>query len=203
MPKSPERCKEIREETKAKILKESALFFAKNGFADTKISELAKQIGIAQGTIYIYFKSKEELYDEIRHMVNNDADVEEIRKLSRLPISAKKKIMLLARQVIENLTTDEMYAAKVTLNTQLMMEDSQYDAGSSLYQSNLYRYTAKIIQKGQREGTVVAGDAVELADCFWSVVYVYALKSQFSSHFKMLQEMQLTRILLKDVAKEV
>ena len=59
MPKSPEKCQEIREETRSKILHDSMLYFAKNGFAGTKISDLAKHIGIGQGTIYIYFKSKE------------------------------------------------------------------------------------------------------------------------------------------------
>ena len=59
MPKSPEKCQEIREETRSKIFHDSMLYFAKNGFAGTKISDLAKHIGIGQGTIYIYFKSKE------------------------------------------------------------------------------------------------------------------------------------------------
>ena len=65
MPKSQERCQEIREETRSKILNDSMLYFAKNGFAGTKISDLAKHIGIGQGTLYIYFKSKEELFQEI------------------------------------------------------------------------------------------------------------------------------------------
>ena len=55
MPKSQERCQKIREETKNLIVKKSVLYFARNGFAGTKISELSKHIGIAQGTIYIYF----------------------------------------------------------------------------------------------------------------------------------------------------
>ena len=51
MPKSSERCREIREEMKDKIIKESMLYFAKNGFSGTKISDLAKYIGIGQGTM--------------------------------------------------------------------------------------------------------------------------------------------------------
>lgn len=51
MLKSQERCQEIREETRSKILHDSMLYFAKNGFAGTKISDLAKHIGIGQGTL--------------------------------------------------------------------------------------------------------------------------------------------------------
>lgn len=35
--------------------------FAKNGFHATRVSEVAKAAGVADGTIYLYFKSKEEL----------------------------------------------------------------------------------------------------------------------------------------------
>ena len=65
MPKNEEKCKQMREDMKERILKASSLYFAKNGFGDTKISDLAKNIGIGQGTIYLYFKSKEELFEEI------------------------------------------------------------------------------------------------------------------------------------------
>ena len=55
MPKTEEQCKQMREDMRNRILKESSLFFAKNGFGDTKIGDLAKHIGIGQGTIYLYF----------------------------------------------------------------------------------------------------------------------------------------------------
>lgn len=39
MPKSQERCQEIREETRSKILKDSMLYFAKNGFSFVTITK--------------------------------------------------------------------------------------------------------------------------------------------------------------------
>jgi TetR/AcrR family fatty acid metabolism transcriptional regulator len=35
--------------------------FAKNGFYATRVSDVAKAAGVADGTIYLYFKSKDEL----------------------------------------------------------------------------------------------------------------------------------------------
>ena len=49
MPKSPERCAELRGEMRARILRESLRYFARNGFAGTRIADLARGIGIAQG----------------------------------------------------------------------------------------------------------------------------------------------------------
>jgi TetR/AcrR family fatty acid metabolism transcriptional regulator len=44
-----------------RILKAAVKVFAKNGFHATRVSEVAKAAGVADGTIYLYFKSKEEL----------------------------------------------------------------------------------------------------------------------------------------------
>ncbi|QFR49578.1 TetR/AcrR family transcriptional regulator [Sulfurimonas lithotrophica] len=44
------------------ILDEALIMFEECGYEELKISDLAKKIGISVGTIYSYFKSKEELY---------------------------------------------------------------------------------------------------------------------------------------------
>src|SRR5579863_816640 len=44
-----------------RILDAAVRVFAKNGFHATRVSEVAKAAGVADGTIYLYFKSKEEL----------------------------------------------------------------------------------------------------------------------------------------------
>lgn len=46
---------------RARILEAAIKVFAKNGFHATRVSEVAKAAGVADGTIYLYFKSKEEL----------------------------------------------------------------------------------------------------------------------------------------------
>lgn len=202
MPKSEERCKEIREETRSKILHDSMLYFARNGFAGTKIGDLARYIGIGQGTLYQYFKSKEELFEEIYAVCNNKAEIKGLKTLSRLPIPAKVKVRKLSESVAEKLVTDENYAAKVTLSTQVMFEKGGFVSESTTYQSEIYGYTAKIIAQGQREGSVVDGTPLKLADFFWSVVYLYALKAQFTTEFERLTAADLARILLKDERKK-
>lgn len=44
-----------------RILKAAVKVFARNGFHATRVSEVAKAAGVADGTIYLYFASKEEL----------------------------------------------------------------------------------------------------------------------------------------------
>src|SRR6202451_4777952 len=44
-----------------RILHAAVRVLAKKGFHSTRVSEVAKAAGVADGTIYLYFKSKDEL----------------------------------------------------------------------------------------------------------------------------------------------
>jgi len=48
-------------EKRDRILKAAIQVFAKNGFYATRVSEIAKAAGVADGTIYLYFKNKDDV----------------------------------------------------------------------------------------------------------------------------------------------
>ena len=201
MPKSPERCKEIREEMRTKILHDSMLYFARNGFAGTKISDLAKCIGIGQGTLYLYFKSKVDLFNEIFAMIDNGKETSKLKLLAGLPLSAKQKIHKLSVFLMDRLEKDESFAAMIALNAQATLERNDFTYEESSYQSDWYRYTAKIIEQGQKEKSVVTGSPMKLADYYWGVVYLYSLKKLFTAKYESITVHDLERILLKDNEK--
>ncbi|MCH5263927.1 MAG: TetR/AcrR family transcriptional regulator [Lachnospiraceae bacterium] len=201
MPKSPERCQEIRKEMRTKILHESMLYFARNGFAGTKISDLAKSIGIGQGTLYLYFNSKEDLFNEIFAMIDSGKETQKLKLLAELPLSAKQKIHKLSKFLMDRLEKDEMFAAMITLNAQATLEKNDFAYEDSSYQSDWYQYTAQIIEQGQKEKSVVAGSPMKLADYYWGVVYLYSLKKLFTAKYETISAHDLERILLKDNEK--
>lgn len=198
MPKSSERCQEIREETRAKILHDSMLYFAKNGFAGTKISDLSKSIGIGQGTMYIYFKSKEDLFNEIYSMIDSGKETQKLKVLSGLPLSAKQKIHKLSEYLIDKLEKDESFAAMIVLNAQATLENNAFAYEDSSYRSDWYKYTASIIKQGQKEKSAVPGSPIKLADLYWGVVYLYSLKKLFTVKYEAITVHDLERVLLKD-----
>jgi TetR/AcrR family fatty acid metabolism transcriptional regulator len=59
--KSASKRKKPTGDKRTRILTAAVKVFAKNGFHATRVSEVAKAAGVADGTIYLYFKSKEEL----------------------------------------------------------------------------------------------------------------------------------------------
>ncbi|MCB1153192.1 MAG: TetR/AcrR family transcriptional regulator [Deltaproteobacteria bacterium] len=44
-----------------RILKAAVKIFARHGFHNSKISQIAKEAGVADGTIYLYFKNKDDV----------------------------------------------------------------------------------------------------------------------------------------------
>lgn len=190
MPKTEEQCRKMREDMRRKILRESSLYFAKNGFGDTKIGDLAKCIGIGQGTIYLYFRSKEELFEEIRTAADNKEEVKRLKTLAKLPVPAKVKIEKLSEQMVKELRNNDEFAVKITLFTQLLLEKEE-----GPYASEIYKELAKIIRQGQKEGSVVKGDALYLADLYWGQIYLCVIKKLFVKDYKLVTKDSLCRIL--------
>ncbi len=50
------------ESKELKILKVAEKVFAEKGFHAAKVDDIARQAGVAKGTVYLYFKSKEQLF---------------------------------------------------------------------------------------------------------------------------------------------
>ena len=55
----------MAEDKRKRILAKAKEVIAKNGYAGASIKEIAKKAGVAQGTPYLYFKNKEDLFIEL------------------------------------------------------------------------------------------------------------------------------------------
>ncbi len=53
--------KKSANDKRERILRAAVKVFAKNGFYATRVSEIAKEAGVADGTIYLYFKNKDDV----------------------------------------------------------------------------------------------------------------------------------------------
>src|SRR3954466_3200395 len=58
------------------ILRAATQVFAGNGYFNSKVADIAREAGVADGTVYLYFKSKEEILHSIfdRNMEEAIAD---------------------------------------------------------------------------------------------------------------------------------
>jgi len=60
---------EYKEEARNRIIQQATELFIEQGYKKTKMTEIAKKLGVSKGAIYQYFRSKEELLFEA--MKNN------------------------------------------------------------------------------------------------------------------------------------
>ena len=57
-----ERKERERERRRQQIIVAAKRVFSKNGFSRTTMEDIAKEAELSPGTLYLYFKNKEELY---------------------------------------------------------------------------------------------------------------------------------------------
>jgi len=80
-----------KNEKKEIIMKTALSLFAKRGFYNTTIADIAKEMGMSVGNMYNYFTSKEALAKELL-IYTSKRFGEEIRKINDLDINSKEKI---------------------------------------------------------------------------------------------------------------
>ena len=79
-----------KEEKRNKILESAIRVFAKFGLPNTKMVQIAEAAGIGKGTIYEYFKSKEELAVAAFNVVMKEAQVQIAKRISKIEVPVEK-----------------------------------------------------------------------------------------------------------------
>ncbi|MGH9947854.1 MAG: TetR/AcrR family transcriptional regulator [Pyrinomonadaceae bacterium] len=131
------------------ILRAAVRVFALKGFFSSKVADVAKEAGIADGTVYLYFKSK----DEILHSIFDQAMARFIdegrRELSTIS-SPVDKLRKIAELHLRRLGADRnlaiVFQVELRGSTKFMQEFS--DAGFHDY----LEIIRKTIDEGQKSG---------------------------------------------------
>jgi AcrR family transcriptional regulator len=65
MPRSPEDNQQLKDARRTAILRAATRVFAKKGFSDAKISDIASEAGLSHGLVYHYFENKDAVFKAI------------------------------------------------------------------------------------------------------------------------------------------
>jgi TetR/AcrR family fatty acid metabolism transcriptional regulator len=129
------------------ILRAATRVFARNGYFNSKVADIARAADVADGTVYLYFKSKE----EILHSIFDQNMAEAItsgRKLIKALSDPREKLRRIARLHLERLGADRdlavVFQVELRGSTKFMEEFSA--AGFAEYLDLL----CKIFEEGQR-----------------------------------------------------
>jgi len=131
------------------ILRAATRVFARNGYFSSKVADIARAADVADGTVYLYFKSKEEILHSIFDQNMAEA-VAACRQLTEKLRDPREKLRRIAVLHLQRLGADRdlavVFQVELRGSTKFMQEFSA--AGFAEYLNLL----CQIFEEGQRAG---------------------------------------------------
>jgi TetR/AcrR family transcriptional regulator, fatty acid metabolism regulator protein len=131
------------------ILRAAIKVFAGKGYFNSKVADIAKEAGIADGTVYLYFKSKDEILHSFFDRAMEDFIAEGKKQLAEIE-GAEEKLRRIAQLHLERLGADRelaiVFQVELRGSTKFMQEFSAAGFGEYL---DIIRET---IAEGQKQG---------------------------------------------------
>ena len=163
--------------TKRKIFETSMKLFAEKGYDATSIEEITATVGVAKGTLYYHFSSKEEIYnflvEEGIKLLQNSIDIK-TSKLSNY-IDKIKAIVLIEIKIVLK------YEDIITI---LLSQFYGKEARNQKCQKHIYEYISKIeeiVKEGIEQRQIKQGDPKAIASEIYGLIcssLVYKLRNQ-------------------------
>ena len=132
-----------------RILAAAERVFARRGFFASRVSEIAKDAGVADGTIYLYFKSKDDLLISLF-----ENRMKQVNETLRAAIADERRPREQLRALIEaylQLVHDEPSAAEV-LTIELRQSNKFMKEYENAEFADFLRMLGGVIAKGQEAG---------------------------------------------------
>src|SRR6476620_899703 len=131
------------------ILRAAVKVFAKKGYFNSKVADIAAAAGIADGTVYLYFKSKDEILHSVFDQAMDSFIAEGKRELASLA-KPEDRLRKIAELHLERLSADRDLAIvfQVELRGSIKFMQEFSAAGFAQY-LDIIRQT---IEDGQRSG---------------------------------------------------
>ena len=81
---------DVAEERRAQIMEAALTRFARQGYANTTMDDIAEESDLSKGAIYWYFKSKDELFKAVANAVMESAAAESLQAVVACETSAER-----------------------------------------------------------------------------------------------------------------
>jgi AcrR family transcriptional regulator len=198
-PRSP-RWQRRPEQRPEEIAAAALRVFAKRGLHQTTLDDVAKEAGVSKGTIYLYFKSKEELFIAAAQRVVPTPEELPLGKTSQ-PITEKELGKLLreaARTMYRRLCTPA-YRAFFSL---MAAETLRHPEWGQLYFERIVlaqnRRFAELLQQAATKGAIRQVDFLLAARAFLGMFLTMALTQEHlgGKHLTPFSEQQIVDSLI-------
>lgn len=172
MARSKEQNDRMRESRKEKIRNAALLQFVKQGLFATRIQDIAVQAGIAQGLLYHYYSSKDEIFVDL---INEalDKTIAASYSVRDMETGPGEKIRFALERLVDTIENSQTFLDTCRLITQAINSTAIPIDAQDLIQEKRnipYQVVEAIMAAGQKEGTIVGGDPKMLSILFWTSI---------------------------------
>jgi TetR/AcrR family fatty acid metabolism transcriptional regulator len=142
------------------ILRAAIKVFAGSGFFNSKVADVAREAGVADGTVYLYFKNKDDILVSIFNHYMDEALAAGKASLAEIddPIEKLRRIV---RAHLERLGRDRNLA--VVFQVELRSSTKFMEQCSATKVTEYLELIRAVIEDGQREGVFRAGINTKVA----------------------------------------
>jgi TetR/AcrR family transcriptional regulator, fatty acid metabolism regulator protein len=141
------------DDKRKRILQAAVKVFARKGYFASRVSDVAKKAGVADGTIYLYFASKEDilvrLFDEV--MAEQAEDMK--RAVASLP-TAPERLRAIAERHLRLLGGNRDLA--VVFQVELRQSTQFMERFTASWLGDYLALITQVVEQGQREGVLRA-----------------------------------------------
>lgn len=165
-----------KEDRPAEIIDAALRVFAKRGFAAARLEDVARQAGIAKGTIYLYYESKENLFEAMvrAKVVPVISGAKDMATAFEGPTAALLEAIV--RKVYGNMVEDAELRAILRL---LIAEGARFPHLTRFYEREILsvgiELLAKVIRRGIERGEFRETPALELPEVLMGPTYMAAV----------------------------
>jgi len=177
--------------TKRKIFETSMKLFAEKGYDATSIEDITTTVGVAKGTLYYHFSSKEEIFnflvEEGIKLLQNSIDI----KTAKFPnyIDKIKAIVLIQIKIVVK------YKDLITI---LLSQFLGNEARNQKCKKHILEYVNKIegiVKEGIKEGEIKKGNPQAIASEIYGLIFsslVYKARKKEIDVMKLFKEFENT-----------
>ncbi|MGH7965604.1 MAG: TetR/AcrR family transcriptional regulator [Candidatus Binatia bacterium] len=162
------------------ILDAALRVFARRGLHKTKLEEVAKEAGISKGTIYLYFKNKEELFVAAAQRIFPSPD--EMDTAKDITAVADGSLSQLLRQVARTVYRRFCTPAYLAFFSIMAAEILRHPEWGEIYFRRivleLNRHLAEIFERAMRAGECRKMDSMLVARAFLGMFLIMALSQE-------------------------
>jgi len=177
-PRTEETNQHIREEQRERILESAQKIFARKGFTDTKMTDIAAAAKISYGLAYHYFANKEEIFTRLVESALKSS-TELLQYARQQPGTPWDRLHWLVTRILEGAQREPeafMVILQAFTNDTVPQEAREIARQQSVVSQASLK---QLVQEGQAAGQVVAGDPDQLVTVFSWCITGLALDMSF------------------------